>query len=189
MKAYDKLYEKWWMKYIIFPLLVGGFLLFLGLILGPGISIDNSNSVSSPVFVESPNSTVNYLEGKDSLLREYSYIAALNLEGSEFRAGRGLTLSGGLPNLMKDVFIEDGDQVRFKCGPEFQEIYKEVIEIEPKFPFSYFALADCRKLLGKDDWVEYAEKAVKILQITTQIAGHKAEHDQVLEILLEYLRE
>jgi len=50
MKVYDDIYEKWWMKYIVFPLLIGIVLM----ILGPGISIDNRGSVSSPVLIESP---------------------------------------------------------------------------------------------------------------------------------------
>lgn len=154
--------------------------------------VDNAGSKNSPVavMVGSPYASVSYNFGsEDSLLREYANIALLYPEGSDIRVGEGLSISGGLYLILKDTHeVKDG-KLHFNCDENSQNVYKHVMEIEPKFPFSYFALADCRKANHQGDWESYARKAVEIFQITTRIGGHRPEHDEALKILLGYLEE
>lgn len=170
------------MKYIVFPL----FVLVLGYVFfGSDISIDNRNALNSPVLFKSPNSIVNYSDGNDELLREYGYVAFLNAVGGTVYTGRSFTNNG---ELLKGTYEERDDQLQFKCDENSLNIYKEVIKDEPKFPFSYFALGTCLKDNGKSGWEGYLIEAVRIFEMTTQIEGHKKEHDEALKILQEDIK-
>lgn len=64
---------------------------------------------------------------------------------------------------------------------------KEVIKIEPKFPFSYFVLAVNYKEKDMIIWKDYALKGVSIFEKTTKIEGHNTHHLQCLETLRKML--
>jgi hypothetical protein len=55
-----------------------------------------------------------------------------------------------------------------------------VIDKLPLFPFSYYFLALCLKENGYKSWIEYANKAKSILEKTTKLPGHHADHDLIL---------
>lgn len=145
-----------------------------------GTKVDNRNAIASPVIIESPNSTVNFLEGKDSLLREYLDMSRFYLNGADILVKSPLVYQGDLFNILQPALVEVEGGTSFKCDLDSLQIYRKVINFEPRFPFSYFMLSDCMRRLGQDGWVSYAEHAVKILEVTTSIAGHRSEHEEVL---------
>ena len=74
---------------------------------------------------------------------------------------------------------EDGT-VSPRCNNEGISAFKNAVTINPDFPFPYWALATCAFKAGKSDWRVYAERAVEILEHTTQISGHNPGHDKAL---------
>ena len=79
----------------------------------------------------------------------------------------------------KYAHYKDG-QIIFNCDPGAKEACREVIDKMPTYPFAYYFLAKCLREENDNSWVEMAQKAKQILELTTQIAGHKADHDNVL---------
>jgi len=138
-----------------------------------------------------------YHELKSSKLKledfkKYSYVSKLGPDGIDVRPNPPLTTTDKLFNLLKstyDISGEDNHLFYYKCDDVSLTVYKNVIDNYPNFPFSYFALAQCKKQKNQSDWKNYAIKAIEIFKITTQIGGHKSEHDGALNILNNYLNE
>ena len=151
--------------------------------------VTNERSVNSPVLIQSPSSTVAYnLPAQDRTLQEYAYVASLYPDGSDQHVNYPLTISGPLYDMLKGTYQLTGDNFFYKCDSKSLEVFKQVIQQEPEFPFSYFALAVCGKQSGTKDWITYAEKGLQIVQITTRVGVHKPEHDQVLQYLTKMLQ-
>ena len=60
------------------------------------------------------------------------------------------------------------------------EITEDVIAEFPRFPFTYWALSGLLSNKGDLSWKKYAEEGIQILEKTTKVAGHHANHDQKL---------
>ena len=82
----------------------------------------------------------------------------------------------------------DNGQMIFKCEPGAKEACLEVITKMPSYPFSYYFLAKCLKEESDSSWVEMAQTAKAILQKTTQIPGHKTDHDNALKEVSNLLK-
>lgn len=63
--------------------------------------------------------------------------------------------------------------------------FREVISIEPKFPFAYYYLAYCKKALHDTTWEDDMSVALKIFEKTVKVAGHNENHDQALQDIHE----
>ncbi len=117
--------------------------------------------------------------------KKYEHISKLNLKGSEqdfFMASSpdNPIIPDGLPKILYGAYAsyvdEKGQNItQYFCDPSSLEKYKEAIDFNPDFPFSYFALAVCGKNIQ-----ENLRKSLEILKITTQINGRHKDHDTVL---------
>lgn len=128
------------------------------------------------------------------IIEKYEYISKLNSRGSEQMFFMAINpdeplIPEGLPAILFGSYnmIDQGRGTEYKCDPASQEKFIKAIDFNPDYPFSYYALAVCKMDEGGNEWIEYGEKALEILQITTQIGGHNSEHDTALENLIEYL--
>ena len=113
------------------------------------------------------------------ILKQYSYVAQLDRFGNIVQGDSGVGLSTGISNILSGT---QGNP--YKCDEKSQEKYKQVINKEPKFPFTYYALALCYEKdynLKKDNF----QKAFDIVRITTQVSGHNIQHDSLLQILMD----
>lgn len=120
-------------------------------------------------------------------VRDYSNIALLDLNGIEKTySSMFVGWKTELYNLMSSV-IGSTPPFFIKTNDTALTTLKEVIQKYPKFPFGYYGM--CVNLIKKQDsnWKSYAIKALKILEITTTIDGHKPIHDQVLQLLKELI--
>ncbi len=114
-------------------------------------------------------------------IKDYSNIARLNLNGLE--KVYGPEFSGWqteLYNLMNSVIVLNKSKMAIKTNDTAMSILKTVIDKYPNFPFGYYGM--CVNLIrkGDSDWKMQAIKAIKILEVTTTIEGHKPVHDEVL---------
>ena len=120
-------------------------------------------------------------------LRDYSYVARLDFTGRELTSpGSGLEENTPIIKLLEGTYDIQGN-----CGvPNCDEVAltkcQEVIQIEPKFPFSYYAIAVCLFQKGDDSWRDYADKALEIFHYATMIAGHHPNHNQAQRVLKSY---
>ncbi|MBI1770285.1 MAG: hypothetical protein HYR67_18095 [Bacteroidetes bacterium] len=85
--------------------------------------------------------------------------------------------------------IESGGIKNISCGQSALSKYKNIIKLDPKFPFSYFVLASCLKKNDDPSWRRYALTGKEILEMTTRIGGHHSNHDVALRDLQEMLKE
>ena len=105
--------------------------------------------------------------------------------------GSGLRETSALSLTLERAYISaevEGKEKHFpRCDEEGTAAFLEAVKINPDFPFSHWGLAVCAEQAGDREWRRYAERAVTILEHTTQIAGHHAHHDVVLKDLTEML--
>ncbi|HYE60078.1 MAG TPA: hypothetical protein VEA18_02755 [Candidatus Kapabacteria bacterium] len=120
--------------------------------------------------------------------RQYSYVANYGVYGGEYLFGPGLETDDKLYNIMKETYFLKDEKYYFKCGEPFELKYMEAINENPDFPFSYFALANCKYNRKDSDWRAYAQKAINILRVTTQIGGHNKSQKDALSILENNLK-
>ncbi len=124
-----------------------------------------------------------------SFIQKYSYMAYYGPYGGESLLGPGLGTNSKLYNILEGTYYFKDSKFFYYCGNKFEKIYKQVIIEYPDFPFSYCALADCKKQRGESDWIDYADKGLEIFKWTTKIGGHKKEHDECMNNLLEFKNE
>ena len=112
-------------------------------------------------------------------LAEYGEVATLNFQGSHSISDTysvQTPLSGWNDNYVRDT--SEGKQIR--NDDEAIAYYKKLQEAYPKYPFSYYCLAEAYRQRGNDIWRDYAHKAIEILNITTSLPNHAPNHKEVL---------
>lgn len=116
--------------------------------------------------------------------QEYAEVARLGLDGLLGLAGTGLKETTPLNNILgKYIHADPNTEVRTECTPEAQKAYTDAINLENKFPFSYYYRALCNQRTRSGDWQHDIDTARRILLITTQIPGHNKGHDELLKLL------
>ena len=123
-------------------------------------------------------------------LKSYGDMASLDPAGltGKARPGSGLSEAGDLSRALEGAWDVDDDDVHTaRCDQAALGKFSGVARKHPTFPFAHYALAICA--LGNEDptWRQHAERALAILEHTTQIAGRTPAHDQAYEILLARL--
>lgn len=118
---------------------------------------------------------------RDAEISKYQEISLYNAMGNKSGKVEGVNMvTTPINDWNKKYAHYDNGQILFNCDLEAKEVCKEIIAKMPTYPFAYYFLAKCLKEENDSSWFEMAEKAKEILQITTQIAGHKSDHDNVL---------
>ena len=126
---------------------------------------------------------------------EYGDMAKLNANGSTGLVKKGGGLSGGetaITPKAEKIWIYSGEnnETRHpKCDEEGMEQAKQIIGEHPTFPFSYYVLATCQRDKGEREWVSYSQRALDILEFTTQVVGHNHHHDTVKRRLEDWMKE
>ncbi len=126
---------------------------------------------------------------------EYGDMAKLNADGSTGLVKKGGGLRGGetaITPKAEKIWIYSGEnnETRHpKCDEEGMEQAKRIIEEHPMFPFSYYALASCQRAKGEREWASYSQRALDILEFTTQVVGHNRHHDTVKRYLETWMKE
>jgi predicted ATP-grasp superfamily ATP-dependent carboligase len=125
-------------------------------------------------------------------VRDFSDIAKKNVYGGEFtypNSGNTVLETGPIIENMFKVFKHINGNPDLVFSDESLNAAKYVIEIEPRFPFSYYAVARILRHRKDKEWKDYAEQAIAILEKTTKIKKHSDHHRQVLEQLNGFLSE
>jgi len=129
-------------------------------------------------------------------LKKYEYVSRLTHTGSEqifFYASdpNHPLIPQGLPEILIGTYeaTDEFGSIAYKCDTTSQKKYSAAIKFNPDYPFSYLALAHCKKQSGEQDWLDHAHKALEIFEITTKIGGHHSEHDVALEVVQKLINE
>ena len=128
-------------------------------------------------------------------LVEYGDIAKLNADGSTGLVKKGGGLSGGDTEITPKakriwIYSSENDDTRHpKCDEDGMRQATRIAEEHPKFPFSHYVLAACRKAENDATWATFAQKALNILEFTTQVPGHNRHHAVARKRLTEWLIE
>ncbi len=116
--------------------------------------------------------------------REYHDMAMLNMIGKPQLDG-DIVYTTAISKAMDGSYVMNGSNVTYKTDAQAEKKFRDVIQIEPKYPFSYVGLAKILHDRGDVTWKKYADKAMEILEQTTLVPGHHPNHD----LLLKYLKE
>ena len=129
------------------------------------------------------------LEDQLAGLRLYSDVAELNAFGDPGLAGLGLSYSSPLTRTLEGAWAERDGRYFPRCDQAGLAKFSTAVESHPTFPFTHYALSECAFEAGDDNWRPHAERAVEILEHTTQLAGHHSHHDEVYRVLRGRLEE
>ena len=130
------------------------------------------------------------LEDQLTGLRMYRDVAELDVMGdSRLIGGRVVTNDSPLVRALEGTWEARDGQYHLRCDQASLAKFSAVTKSHPTFPFAHSALATCGLNAGEGTWRQHAARAVEILRHTTQIAGHKPDHDTVYEGLLDLLKE
>ena len=131
------------------------------------------------------------LEDELEGVKRYGNVAKLNMIGLTGIAGNGIHEENWVLSELEDAYNyeqRDGEtHASIRCDKNAIAFFEKAAEINPDFPFSFFALAICKAKREEEDWKRYAEKAVAIFEHTTEISGHHENHDWALKGLREML--
>lgn len=121
---------------------------------------------------------------------EYQDIAHYNALGNISGSVNGVPIVGTpINNWSKDFMTREDGQPIWKCNNEVKDSCSEVIHKLPLYPFSYYALALCKKESNDQSWESDAKKALSILKITAAVEDHHSDHDKVLKDVKKLLGE
>jgi len=114
---------------------------------------------------------------------EYAEVATWNYKGAQ-SISKDYSLPGPLSG-WADRYVRDtpnGKQVR--SDDEAISHFEATLKKYPKYPFSYYFLAEAFRLKGDNEVARtYAKQGIDILQITTKIPNHSPDHDDALKNL------
>lgn len=123
------------------------------------------------------------LEDELDGLKKYRSVARLNVLGLSGTAGAGLTESSALSRALEGAYettvMGSNTTHRTKCDEESIARFVDVATKFPHFPFAHWAIAVCLRKAGNSLWQVHAERAMAILDHTTQISGRHSHHDEV----------
>lgn len=133
-------------------------------------------------------------------IKRYEYTSKLTYNGSdqEFFTASDPShpmIPSGLPEILLDSYAIASTSItgapsaiEYKCDQASRQKYLEAIQFNPDYPFTYYALAYCEQKEGDKDWVTQAQKALAILKVTTEIAGHNQWQDAMHQAVQDMLK-
>jgi len=111
--------------------------------------------------------------------RDYHEVALLNLIGKPGTDG-DVIYNTPISLAMEGAYTIKGINVTFNTDASAEQKFRNVIALNPKFPFSYIALGNILRSRGDEGWKDCYLKAYFILQKTTLVPGHHINHDDFL---------
>jgi hypothetical protein len=123
------------------------------------------------------------LRAQVEAVRDYAQISRLNPNGVTGAVKPPLVEQSAISRALVGAVKISGDDLQYLCDPAALQKFRDVISLNPRFPFPYVALALCLRQQGDPSWRDLAVKAVEILRKTTAIDGHHAAHDHALSEL------
>lgn len=154
------------------------------------VSLDKTTNslLNAEIILDTTKKTLQQTNVVLENTKKYSYVARYGYYGGENLIGLGLATDSKLYNLMEPTYYTENNLFYYRCGEPHESTYLQVIKEFPDFPFSYFALASCKKQRNESDWNYYAKRALEIVKWTTTIGGHKKEHDSIINYLEDILK-
>ncbi len=116
---------------------------------------------------------------------DYSNIAKMDALGLDFVAEPPIIYETSISRILKPLISIEKDKINYKCDQLTMKAFDQVIELNPMFPFAYYYLGGCKKIISSPDWKLYIDQAREIFTITTQIVGHNLNHDQAFKDIVE----
>lgn len=152
------------------------------LLLPSSEGIRNNGNVSGSIQTVGQTGGTNIINDDKDLREqiEYSYVATLDALGKSYEVTYPLISETPISKILSTYIHMNATNTTSDCSDSAMRAFRNVISLEPKFPFSYYFLATCEKLAGSLVWKSSMLTALNIFQITTQIAGHNVNHDQAL---------
>ena len=125
------------------------------------------------------------LEDQLTGLRLYSDVSKRDILGypDPYKAKSVISYSDDLTRALEDTWVERGNQYHPRCDQPTLDKFLAVTVSHPSFPFTYYALSECAFEAGKDTWHQYADRAVGLLERTTQFEPPHRQHIQAYERL------
>ena len=125
-----------------------------------------------------------------SNIKNYSNMARLDSRGAERHFGHPFTgTKTSLESLINNIVEIVHDSLIYTKNSDTALLNTTlIINKYPNFPFGYYYKAIILFNRKDNNWIIFAEKAIDIFKFTTQISGHKEDHDQAMFYLVELLK-
>ena len=124
-------------------------------------------------------------------LKRYSSVAELDAFGLSGMAGLGLKETSAISRVLENAYLRKGREGQVRSFPRCDSVgtaaFEDAATLNPDFPFAHWALAVCAHSDKDPSWQVHAQRAITILEHTTQIAGHHPHHDAALKELMKLL--
>jgi hypothetical protein len=130
---------------------------------------------------------VQSLADQAEIQKNYHDVANMNFFGVPQIDNIGLPNENPISKLLEDTVTPNSGSIAFKGDAAAEQKFRDVIALEPKFPFSYVALGVILQRRGDSGWRDCFIKAESILEKTTSIPGHSSDHDACLKIVKDSL--
>jgi hypothetical protein len=113
---------------------------------------------------------------------DYSEVATWNIKGDQ-SINRSYVLPGKISGWTEGFLDNSDGKIKVRYDDTAILHYKKIMSEYPRYPFSYYFLAEAYKIREDPIWKKYAKKAIKILEITTACPLHAPNQDDVLKSL------
>lgn len=121
-----------------------------------------------------------------SNINKYGDVAQLNFKGD-----RSISDDYSLPSELSgwtNGFVKDlNGKKHIRYDDSAIVHYQQILKDHPRYPFSYYLMAEAYRLRNDPKWKEYAREAIKIFKITTSLPLHAPNHDEALKTLKELI--
>ena len=126
-------------------------------------------------------------------LRRYGRVAQMDVTGMIVIGGGTVgietEISESLNGGYETIDEEEGKRYQARCDEQGRSILETAAILHPEFPFAHAWIAECLRKEQDPRWRIHANRAMTILNHTTQIAGHHPHHSQMRRILARTLEE
>ena len=150
----------------------------------PGLTEEEALSLLAEKLRELYEQTAG-LENQLAGLRRYSDDSKRDVLGypDPYAARSVISYSDDLTVALEDTWVEQDNVYHPHCDQPTLDRFLAVTVSHPSFPFTYYALSVCGFGAGTDTWRHYTERALEILERTTQFEPPHRHHVQAYERL------
>lgn len=158
------------------------------------LGVVNTNAIQAiQKDLQEKQSRIEELQEQITAVKDYGDVANTTVWSTEFYvpgSDQIIMETGEIVDLMSEVYKYDkeNDVTELQKSDLALQNALKVIELKPRFPFSYAAAAHIYHHRNNEVYKVYAEEAVKIFEYTTMINGHGPHHDEVLNQMRRLLK-
>jgi len=114
----------------------------------------------------------------------YAYFSTLNYFARSQPGNEPSTISGLAAEMSRIFYKTQQGAIEVHADDSIAPVINGMILHYPKYPFPYYAKYVFLKKEGDEQWKTYAQEALDLFKITTNIKGHDKSHDIYMKYIM-----